>query len=165
MSRIYQGLEGYGDYVAKIIVRPASENVKKLTEVKHKVDGNFSAVRDDVSEFFRTGTAEYEVCVQLCTDLEKMPVEDLAVQWSESESPFRPVARIVIKPQDSYSPARRVYGDDVLSFSPAHALAAHRPLGSIMRTRLKVYGQASAFRHQINAINKVEPRSIDELPA
>ena len=76
----------------------------------------------------------------------------------------QPVARITLPPQDAYSPARRVYVDDVLSFSPAHGLADHRPLGSIMRARLKGYEPASRFRHEMNVQPRVEPRSVDEIP-
>ena len=37
--------------------------------------------------------------------------------------------------REAYSADRQRYFDDVMSFRPAHALAAHRPLGSVMRAR------------------------------
>jgi hypothetical protein len=43
-------------------------------------------------------------------------------------------------------------------------MAAHRPLGSIMRARLKAYEASSQFRHTAEARPIVEPRSIEELP-
>lgn len=132
----------YGDYVAKLSLAPASENLKRLTG--EGIDtSNPSVLRDLVVEFFRANTAEYELCVQLCTDLEKMPIEDASVEWPEDESPYRPVARITIPAQEAYSPARRVYGDEVLSFSPFHCLAEHRPLGSVMRARKESYDDSS----------------------
>jgi hypothetical protein len=51
-----------------------------------------------------------------------------------------------------------------MSFSPWHALAAHRPLGAIMRTRKQVYANAARFRAEHNQVQIVEPRSIDEVP-
>jgi hypothetical protein len=66
--------------------------------------------------------------------------------------------------QDAYSPARRVYGDDVLSFNPWHCIEEHRPLGSIMHVRIKAYEKSSSFRHQMNVQPRVEPKDINELP-
>ncbi|WP_418955610.1 hypothetical protein [Streptomyces tritici] len=48
--------------------------------------------------------------------------------------------------------ARRRYADDVLSFSPWHALEAHRPLGSIMRSRRAARPASSDFRHRVEAL-------------
>lgn len=153
----------HGDYVVKLGVVPVSENLRALTG--EGIDtSNPSILRDLVVEFFRHNDAEYEVCAQLCTDLEKMPVEDASVEWPEEESPYRPVARLTIGAQEAYSPARRVYADDVLSFSPFHCLPEHRPLGSVMRARRRAYEESSRYRHEMNAEERVEPRSIDELP-
>lgn len=153
----------YGDYIAKLSLVPASQNLKELTG--ESIDtSNPSILRDLVVEFFRHNIAEYELCVQLCTDLEKMPVEDASIEWSEDESPYRPVARITIPAQEAYSPARRVYADDILSFSPFHCLAEHRPLGSIMRARRAAYDDSSRYRHEMNAQKRIEPSAIDELP-
>lgn len=153
----------HGDYVAKLGAVPVSENLKALTG--EGIDtGNPSVLRDLIVEFFRDNSAEYELCAQLCTDLEKMPVEDASVEWPEDESPYRPVARITIPAQEAYSPARRVYADDVLTFTPFQCLAEHRPLGSIMRARKRAYEDSSRYRHEMNAVSRREPRSIDELP-
>jgi hypothetical protein len=77
-------------------VEPASENLKALTgkHVEH-LGKRYSGLRDEAVKFFETETAEWNLCVQLCTDLEKMPVEDVSVKWPEDLSPYVPVARIV----------------------------------------------------------------------
>jgi hypothetical protein len=75
------------------------------------------------------------------------------------------VAVLYLPAQNAYSDARRHYADDVLSFSPWHALEAHRPLGSIMRSRRSAYPRSSEFRQTLNGIEHQEPSSIDELPA
>lgn len=66
---------------------------------------------------------------------------------------------------DSYSHARRRYADDVLAFNPWHALEAHRPPGSVMRSRRHACPRSSDFRHAFNGVGHHEPSTIDELPA
>lgn len=158
----------FGDYIAKINVKPLSGNVKELAgkEIdKALIESDENAFLTRVIEdFFRSGTAEYEMGVQLCTDLQSMPVEDGSVQWPEDKSPYQPVARLTFGPQDTFSAARRVYADDVLSFNPFHCLLSHRPLGNIMRVRKLAYETSSRYRHHMNAQERIEPTSIDELP-
>lgn len=154
----------FGDYVAKISAAPESPEVKALTGVSIDASAGYSTLRDLVVAFFRDNGAEYRLRAQLCTDLAVMPVEDASVVWPEAASAHRPIARIVIPPQEAYGPARRVFGDDMLSFNPWHGIAAHRPLGSIMRVRAKAYEASSAFRHAMNVQPRVEPTDISELP-
>ena len=123
-----------------------------------------SALRDEVVDFFRQHGAEYELRAQLSVDLEKMPVEDGSVLWEEKLSPQQPVGKIVIPPQEAYSPARRVYSDDVLSFNPWHGIRDHQPLGSIMRVRIAAYERSTRYRHEMNAQPRVEPTNIDAIP-
>ena len=54
--------------------------------------------------------------------------------------------------------------DDGLSFSPWHGLAAHRPLGSIMRVRQAAYEQGKRFRAEHNHHTIEEPREAMSLP-
>jgi hypothetical protein len=155
----------YGDHVAKISAAPRSEDVRALTG--RPVDGRAgdSALRDLVADFFAHHSAEYELRTQLCVDVDRMPIEDASVLWPEELSPHQRVAVLHLPAQDPYSDARRRYADDVLSFSPWHALEAHRPLGSIMRSRRVAYARSSDFRHTVNGVQQREPSSIDELPA
>lgn len=153
----------YGDYIAKISASPLSENVKDLAG-KEIDSSNDSALKDLVVDFFASNAAEYQLSAQLCTDLSIMPVEDGSVEWPQDQSAYLPIAKLVIPSQQAYSPARRVYADDVLTFNPFHCLPEHRPLGSIMRARQLAYETSSKFRHQMNAQPKVEPKSIEELP-
>ena len=155
----------YGEHVAKLCAAPLSENVRKLTGQMVDTDLGDSALRDLVVAHFSTEGAEYELRAQLCTDTGRMPIEDASVDWPQEESPYQPVAKLSIPPQDAYSPARRVFADDVLSFSPWHCIEEHRPLGSIMRVRIKAYEASSQFRHQMNARPRIEIEGIDEVPA
>jgi hypothetical protein len=155
----------YGDHVAKISAAPLSEEVRALTGRPVARRAGDSALQDLVADFFAHHSAEYEVRAQLCVDVRKMPIEDASKRWREKLSPHRRVAVLHLPAQDPYSDARRRYADDVLSFSPWHALEAHRPLGSIMRSRRMAYAGSSNFRHTVNGVQVREPSSIDELPA
>ncbi|MEW1774610.1 hypothetical protein [Streptomyces sp. NPDC086777] len=46
----------------------------------------------------------FDIQVQLCTDLERMPVDDLTVEWPEKLSPSVTVARLRLPQQDISSP-------------------------------------------------------------
>ena len=155
----------YGDHVAKISAAPLSEEVRALTGRPVGSRAGDSALRDLVADFFAHHSAEYEVRAQLCVDVGKMPIEDASVLWPQELSPHHRVAVLHLPAQDPYSDARRRYADDVLSFSPWHALEAHRPLGSIMRSRREAYPRSSDFRHSVNGVREQEPSSIGELPA
>src|SRR5207247_11084430 len=85
--------------------------------------------------FRSKNSVEYEFRAQLCTDLKRMPVEDGYVEWPEDESPYRAFGKISIPAQEAYTPARRAYVDDVLSWNPWHCIEEHQPLGSLMRVR------------------------------
>ena len=153
----------FGEFIAKISAAPLSENVLGLTG-KEVGDLEYSTMRDLVVAHFQNQGAEYQLRAQLCTDLGQMPVEDAAILWHESLSPHQPIATLRIPPQDAWSPARRVYGDDVLSFNPWHGIREHQPLGSIMRVRIAVYERSSRYRHEMNAQLRMEPAAITEIP-
>jgi len=155
----------YGDFVAKIRATPRSDNVRALTGQPVGKRAGESALRDLVVDFFAGNGAEFNLQAQLCADIDRMPIEDASVRWPEDLSPFQTVAVLHLPAQDAYSDARRRYADDVLSFSPWHALEAHRPLGSVMRSRRAAYPMSSEFRHTVNGVAPHEPSSIEELPA
>ncbi len=154
----------YGDYIAKMAYVPSSPEVAALTETSMDANTDVNACALMVSDFFSCHSAEYELQVQLCTNLERMPIEDASVAWPESESPHRTVATIRFPEQDPDTPHRRVFGDDVLSFNSWRGLDAHRPLGSINRLKLKVYEASSDFRHRVNNAPRLEPSDVSELP-
>ena len=154
----------YGDHVAKVAAFPAAPAQAALAgETLHPGDDP-DAFRHAVAAYFRGQEAVFEIRVQLCLDLDAMPVEDASREWSEEASPYRTVARLVLPAQDATSEARRAYADDVLAFRPAHSLAAHRPLGSLMRARLQTYRALSAYRHERNHATVTEPTGVDAVP-
>ncbi len=156
----------WGGYFGKVALVPVSENLVQLYKKHLPHASEWNALRDEFSRFFKEeNEAVWELRVQLCTDPEKMPVEDATVEWDEDESPYLAVATVTAQAQEVYSDARRVWVDELLSFNPWHALAAHRPLGNIMRARFKAYAMSSQFRAAREGRKLVEPRSIEEMPA
>jgi hypothetical protein len=116
-----------------------------------------------VVAFFQANSAVWEVQVQLCTNIEAMPIEDPSVTWPETESPYLSVARLHVPAQDAWRADRVELLDERMSFSAWHALAAHRPLGGIMRVRQAVYAAAARFRVDYNYRALVEPRGAADL--
>lgn len=94
-----------------------------------------------------------------------MPVEDASAEWGEDESPYQTVARLRFPRQDAFTPERRAHVDEALSFCVSHSLAAHRPLGSINRARLRAYPEMARLRREAGGHPVREPRSIAEIPA
>ena len=154
----------HGDYVAKIGLFPVSPELVATLDRSLDTAADPDAFRHAAVAHLRDHGATFELRVQLCADPDAMPIEDASVAWPEDRSPYLPVARIVVPPQDAYGPARQAYFDEVLSFQPAHALAAHRPLGSLMRARLHTYQALSSYRHGQNRRQQVEPTALDQVP-
>jgi hypothetical protein len=150
----------FGDYIAKISVAPISPGLTALVQAPLNVNGVPNGLREAVVEFFRENGGTWEVRAQLCADLESMPIENAAVVWSEEESPYRRIASITVNPQPAWSETRSSAVDDGMSFSPWHGLAAHRPLGGIMRARKAAYEKARMFRAERNRRVIEEPREM-----
>ena len=162
----------FGQYVAKIGFAPGSENLEKLTGQAVDLGEDYNALEELIKKFFQHETAVWEVKAQLALaephvveDKKQFPIERANKEWPDTESPWQVIARITVEPQASYSDARQLFVDEQLSFSPWHALAAHRPLGGIMRSRLKAYEEARKYRALRNAREMREPQSVDEIPA
>ena len=154
----------WGDWIAKVSVAPLSPALQELTDAPVDLSGRPNGLREAVMAFFAEHGAEWELRVQLCTDLATMPIEDASKLWDEDASPFRAVARIRVEPQAGWSDTRAAAVDDGLSFSPWHGLAAHRPLGSIMRVRKSAYEAGMRFRAEHNGRSLAEPTSSAVVP-
>ncbi len=159
-----QGAFRHGDYVAKYAVVPVSTEAVATAERTVSGGDPPGVLRDWVREFYAEHGAGYELQVQLCTDLDTMPIEDASVTWPEDQSPYRTVATIELPSQESFSPPRRTYAEDVMSWRPWYGLVAHRPLGSINRVRKRAYEELGKFRHDQNAQEEQNPTRLDQVP-
>lgn len=153
----------FGDFIAKISVAPVSAELVALNGSPLDVNGIPNGIREAVVAFFKQCGGVWELRAQLCTDLNLMPIENAAAVWPEKLSPYRRVALIEVTPQTAWSEARSAAVDDGMQFSPWHGLAAHRPLGGIMRARKEVYAAARRFRADRNGRVIEEPRQRAQL--
>ncbi len=149
----------YGDYIAKFSAAPIFD-MSLLTGAPVDTSSP-NVLREVTSQYFREHGGEWEFRVQLCTDIETMPIEDASVVWPEDQSPYLTVARLTVKPQDSWSAEGIAAVDEGLAFSPWHGLAAHRPLGSVMRARNTTYTSSVKFRSEHNGCPIHEPKAAD----
>ena len=109
-------------------------------------------LRNTMAQEIAGAPACFDFMVQLQARGKNMPVEDATVEWSEDESPFVPVARIEIPPQEFDTAEQNNYCES-LAFNPWHSLPAHRPLGAMNRVRKAVYVEISRYRRTKNTAN------------
>ena len=152
----------YGDYVAKFSLVPIDPSDQAQDTID--ADGRPDAIRQAVNEVLIEQGGHWELRVQLCTDLEAMPIEDASVVWDEGESPFRTVATLSVPPQLGWEHGKSDGIEDALSFAPWHGLAAHRPLGGINRARRAPYQFSADYRARVNGCPIHEPASLAALP-
>jgi hypothetical protein len=142
----------FGPFMAKFSLAPVSPALAALAG-KHLETHGEDAQREAVNAFFASNLAEpaeWELRVQLCTDIEAMPIEDASIEWDQALSPYVAVARLVIPAQRAWQDGQSTTEEDQMAFDPWHALAAHRPLGALNRARLVVMGASRDFRSSFN---------------
>lgn len=115
---------------------------------------------ENMEKHLSANEGSFDFMIQVQKDPVLMPVEDAGVEWSEKESPFIKVASIRIPPQPFRTKEREVLAED-LSFSPAHSLTEHCPIGGINRARVQIYRHLSEFRHKQNNKKLIEPGNSD----
>lgn len=154
----------YGNYMAKVALVPVSPELAALKDAPVDLDGKPNGLREAVVAYFARHGATWEVRIQLCRDIDSMPLEDASVAWPEEDSPYLPVARITALPQAGWSEALSRAVDDGMAFSPWHGVLAHRPLGSIMRVRKAAYTMSARFRFERTGAVAAEPCNLDDFP-
>ncbi len=156
------GAVRHGDYIAKVRVTPTQASAAGV--VRRTIDpvATAEAFRPALVAELRERPYAFDLQVQLCVDLARMPVEEPSELWPEELSPFVTVATLRLPRQD-------IGGDenlalqDAASFTPWRCTAEHRPLGNIMRARKEVYRQSSILRHRLNHQVRQEPRNLAEV--
>jgi hypothetical protein len=131
----------WGDYAVKYRLRPHSTG-----EQSPPKDPNY--LGQDLRDRLAAAPAAFDVMVQFYTRDRDTPIEDAGINWGEDDSPWVKVGRLDLPQQDVSAPEGQAFSAEVnaLQFNPWHALPAHRPLGSLMRARLKVYRASAAYR-------------------
>jgi hypothetical protein len=103
---------------------------------------------EELAGRLRQGPVAWDLCVQFFVDEARTPIEDASRDWSESDAPYLPVARLTLPRQDTASARGRRVAAFVegLSFDPWHAGVELRPLGNMMRARNHAYRLSAAER-------------------
>ncbi len=122
----------HGDYIAKLRIAPAPAFAERVIQRSLDLESAREVSRPALVAELQARPYEFDIQVQLCADLARMPVEDLTVNWPEKLSPFVTVAKLRIPQQDISGPDS-LEKLDALSFSPWRVTADHAPLGNMMR--------------------------------
>lgn len=95
---------------------------------------------DDLLQRLGAGPLVYRLQLQFFVDEARTPIEDASVDWPEAVAPYMDVATLTVLPAGPAAEAEAFAAEVERSvFDPWQALAAHRPLGEVMRARKAVY--------------------------
>ena len=128
-----------GPYAARVRLRPADTSV---------LPARGRAWAQDMAERLRAGPLSYDLQLQFFVKETVTPIEDASVDWPEGASPYLTVGRLTLPRQDPDSAEGLALSErtEATVFDPWAALAAHRPLGEVMRARKIVYCQSQKER-------------------
>ncbi len=119
-----------GAYAVRVRLLPARQQPRPLAQAKQDWGADFFA-------HLSQGEMSFELQLQGFVDEAQTPIEDPTVDWPESVSPYVTVARLVLPVQ---APDAKFQAQaEAAHFDIWGGLAAHRPLGQIMRARKAAY--------------------------
>jgi hypothetical protein len=129
--------------------RAAKYSLVPTSSTKSRLPATLSDdyLSDNLQRHLSQDDVSFDFKLQLRSDPAGMPIEDASVEWSETAAPFVKVATLQIPRQQFRTPERDALSE-ALTFSPAHALVEHRPIGAVNRARMRIYKEQSAFRQQ-----------------
>jgi hypothetical protein len=125
-----------GPYACKVRVQPLSQRSPR-PEAAVDWGADFAAQAAE-------GPIHYALQLQFFEDEARTPIEDASLEWPESAAPWLTVGELVVQ-----APSKdKMFIDQVERgvFDPWQALAAHRPLGEVMRARKVVYFESEKAR-------------------
>jgi hypothetical protein len=132
---------------APIACGPYAVRARMLPAVAQASSGSADDWTADFLRHLSGADLSFDLQLQFFTDERVTPIEDASVDWPESEAPFVTVARLVLPRGGGGSLdeelQRRI---EAAVFDPWSALAAHRPLGEVMRARKVVYYESEKGR-------------------
>lgn len=117
--------------------------------VRLKPAGNPPAARrskdiaEDMRERLAIGPLHWDLELQFFVDEKTTPIEDASRPWPVAETPIVTVGRLTLPQQGGDAAAAEA---DAARFDPWSGLAAHRPLGEIMRARKVAYNASQKGR-------------------
>lgn len=129
-----------GDHACRVrLLPPAGER---------RATGAAQDWAQDIAQRLAQRPLTHELQLQFFVDERSTPIEDASVDWPESVAPYVTVARLTLLQQDVQTPEAQALQRQVeaAAFDPWCALAAHRPLGEVMRARKAVYHASQQVR-------------------
>jgi hypothetical protein len=118
-----------GPYACKARLLPLSQR-----QPRPEPGGDWAA---DFAAHAADGPLRYALQLQFFEDEARTPIENAAVAWPESVAPFITVGELTVQ-APSQDPVFKAQVEQGV-FDPWQCLAAHRPLGEVMRARKVVY--------------------------
>lgn len=155
------GAVRHGDHVAKVRLAPAADSATRVIHRELSLTTGPEVFGPTLVDELQAGPFDFDLQVQLCTDLATMPVDRPTVEWPEAQSPFVTVARVRLPCQDISGP-ENAEKSEALAFNQWRVTAEHRPLGEIMAVR-RIYAASARVRRTINHQSQVEPASADSV--
>jgi hypothetical protein len=130
---------------APIACGPFAVRVRLLPPQGQKPGVGASDWKADLLTRLQAEPLVYQLQLQFFADEATTPIENAAVDWSESVAPYITVADLVVRPPqpDAAAFEARI---EASVFDPWQALAAHRPLGEVMRARKVAYFESQKAR-------------------
>ena len=158
------GAMRHGDYIAKVRVAPSPQNAP-LVQATIDLTTGPDVFRTALASELRNQSYDFDLQAQLCADLDKMPVNELTVEWPEKLSPFVTIGRVHVPRQEvSGVEGPNLEVTDALAFNQWRVTAEHAPLGEIMHVR-KIYTTSAKVRRVLNHQPQAEPSSPEVVLA
>jgi hypothetical protein len=149
----------HGEYIAKVRFAPAAANAANALHPKLDLSSGPDVFGPALADELTAHAFDFDLQIQLCKDLEAMPVNDAMVEWPEALSPFVTVGRLHLPRQDVSENFER---GDALAFNQWRVTDEHRPLGEIMQVR-RIYSASARVRRELNHQPQSEPSRADEV--
>ena len=100
-------------------------------------------IAQDMRERLAAGSLHWDLELQFFVDEATTPIEDASRPWPDAETPVVTVARLTLPQQGIDAAAADA---EAAKFDPWSGLAAHRPLGEVMRARKVAYLESQKGR-------------------
>jgi len=113
-------------------------------------------LQESIQKTLAKEEVSFDFCIQFFQDEKSTNIENAQAMWSLKKAPLVKLATLRLPIQNTDTPERAAIIEQ-LSFSPAHCLLAHEPVGEINMGRVVVYDRLSTYRHQKNELPRIEP--------
>lgn len=130
---------------APIACGPYAVRVRLLPPAGEKPVDGASDWRADLLTRLQAAPLVFQFQLQFFADETNTPIEDASVDWLESIAPYLTVADLVVHPPQADAVGFEAQVE-AAAFDPWQALAAHRPLGEVMRARKVAYFESQKAR-------------------